>query len=627
MAALAVVGWAAPASVALMPGPMLAPAPAALFALAALSLWMLGRSQYRAGPTRASHGWIGRGAAGLIVFAGALLFLSHFAFLQTTGTGGWRLPVGLLHEAMAPNIAKNFILLGLALLLADTTTRRGRRPSSFFTVAVLLIALLALLGRAYGITEVVDGAIFMPVSTAGAFFLLALGTLCARPAQGVMEVVTSDGPGGATARTLFPATALLLLVLGWLRLEGERRGLYSADLGVTLYTFAFMTIFGALIWWSARLLHAMEARRAASEAERKRFFAVSPDLLYIAGSDGFLKSLNPAWETLLGFTTADLLAGPYLDLVHPDDRASTEAALRQVDTGVTQLSYENRCRCADGGYRWFSWRATAVHNERLIYGGARDITDKKEADSRILSLNAELAENARQLQQSNRELEAFSYTISHDLRAPLRHIDGYARMLQEDGAGQLAPELTRYISAISDSARHMGALIDDLLAFSRLGRRAVEPVRIDTAELVRRALQEAGGGQPVEAKVSIGGLPDAYADPVLFRQVWVNLLSNALKYSAPRGAEATIEISGEHEAGVTRYRIRDNGVGFDMRYADKLFGVFQRLHSQDEFAGTGVGLAIVQRALLRHGGGITAQSQSGEGATFTIEIPAEAVAQ
>jgi light-regulated signal transduction histidine kinase (bacteriophytochrome) len=155
----------------------------------------------------------------------------------------------------------------------------------------------------------------------------------------------------------------------------------------------------------------------------------------------------------------------------------------------------------------------------------------------------------------------------------------------------------------------------------------VEPVRIDTAELVRRALQEAGGGQPVEANVSIGVLPDAYADPVLFRQVWVNLLSNALKYSAPRGAEAAIEISGEHEAGVTRYRIRDNGVGFDMRYADKLFGVFQRLHSQDEFAGTGVGLAIVQRALLRHGGGITAQAQTGQGATFTIEIPAETVAQ
>jgi len=180
-----------------------------------------------------------------------------------------------------------------------------------------------------------------------------------------------------------------------------------------------------------------------------------------------------------------------------------------------------------------------------------------------------------------------------------------------------AADMRRYIDTISDSARQMGALIDDLLAFSRLGRKPVERTEVDMHLLVERVVQEVSDGD----RVSLGTLPTARADPVLLKQVWVNLLSNALKYSAPRGDAARIEISGEHGDGIVRYRIRDNGVGFDMRYADKLFGVFQRLHSHDEFEGTGVGLAIVQRIVTRHGGTIGAQAEPGRGATFTFELP------
>jgi PAS domain S-box-containing protein len=627
LSALMLVVWAmhyAAPTLWLFGLPATPPAVAALFAQSAMSLWMLARAHTDSPQSNAVRRRIARGAAGSIVVAAVVMLLSRLPMIQSGS--GWLQGLAALALLMPPNVAKNFILLATGLLLVDVTTRRGRRPGEYFAVAVLLIALLALLGHAYGIREVVQGRQFMPIPVALSFFLLALGLLCARPATGLMNIVTGDGPGGAMARTLLPGTALLLLVLGWLRLQGERHGLYAADLGVTLYTFAFMTIFGALIWWTARSLHVMEAQRAASEAERKRFYAVSPDLLYIAGFDGFLKNMNPAWETLLGYKQAELMANPYLDLVHPDDRAATLEALQGIEDATHQLSYENRLRCADGGYRWFSWRATAVPEQALIYGSARDITDRRKADNEIRSLNVELADNARKLEQSNRELEAFSYTISHDLRAPLRHIDGYARMLQEDGAEQLSPELLRYIDVISDSARHMGTLIDDLLAFSRLGRKTLETTRIDTAELIDRALHEASGGQPLAAQVSVQQLPAAYADPVLFRQVWVNLLSNALKYTAPRGGSAAIEITGEQDGGVTRYRIRDNGVGFDMRYADKLFGVFQRLHSNDEFDGTGVGLAIVHRALQRHGGSITAHAEPGKGATFTIEIPAEETA-
>jgi signal transduction histidine kinase len=230
-------------------------------------------------------------------------------------------------------------------------------------------------------------------------------------------------------------------------------------------------------------------------------------------------------------------------------------------------------------------------------------------------------QKGQELERSNRELEAFSYTISHDLRAPLRHVDGYARMLQEDAAEQLTPDMRRYLDTISESSRHMGALIDDLLAYSRLGRKPLEQLDVDMNALVERALPEAGTADSC-SEVKIGVLPRSYADPVLMRQVWVNLLSNAIKYSAPKGTDAKIEVTGERDGNISRYAIRDNGVGFDMRYADKLFGVFQRLHAQEDFEGTGVGLAIVKQIVERHGGRVAAASVPGQGACFTIEIPA-----
>lgn len=242
----------------------------------------------------------------------------------------------------------------------------------------------------------------------------------------------------------------------------------------------------------------------------------------------------------------------------------------------------------------------------------RDISERRQSEERVQALNAEL-------QQTNRELESFSYTISHDLRAPLRHIDGYARMLHEDAADRLDGDARRYLDEISQAARHMGSLIDDLLAFSRLGRKPLELVPVDMTELVQRVAREARAGD----RITVEPMPPVHADPVLLKQVWTNLVSNALKYSAPRDHDARIVITGERDGAVLRYRIRDNGVGFDMRYAGKLFGVFQRLHSDEEFEGTGVGLAIAQRILSRHGGAIQAEGQVGEGATFTFELPAD----
>ncbi len=232
-------------------------------------------------------------------------------------------------------------------------------------------------------------------------------------------------------------------------------------------------------------------------------------------------------------------------------------------------------------------------------------------------LERRVAERTAELQALNRELESFSYSVSHDLRAPLRAIDGFARMLEEDHAGQLDAEGRRLLGVVRASGRRMGQLIDDLLDFSRLGRQAMAPRSLDMAALVREVAAECDLGR---ARLEIGALPAAQADPGLIRQVWANLLGNAAKYSGKQ-PEPRIEVGGREEAGEAHYWVRDNGVGFDMRYADKLFGVFQRLHGMDEFPGTGVGLAIVKRVVGRHGGRAWAEGRPGEGATFHFCLP------
>jgi PAS domain S-box-containing protein len=310
-----------------------------------------------------------------------------------------------------------------------------------------------------------------------------------------------------------------------------------------------------------------------------------------------------------------------------EDRVRIEAAVAEASTRGTPYDLELRLTAADGKQKWV--RAICrpiIDNGKVVRvrGSFQDITDRKRAETEIRQLNTELERRVRdrtaELEVSNKELESFSYSVSHDLRAPIRHIAGFTRMVLDMCGPQLPAESRGHLEQVERAARRMGQLVDDLLAFSRLGRQPVRRQPVDARRLVEDCLNEvlhSVEGRQIETQV--GDLPQCEADLGLLRQVWLNLLANAVKYSA-KSDPAVIEIGATSTPEGIVYFVKDNGVGFDMRYVHKLFGVFQRLHRAEDFEGTGIGLALVQRIVHRHGGRVWAEAELNKGAKFSFTL-------
>ena len=256
----------------------------------------------------------------------------------------------------------------------------------------------------------------------------------------------------------------------------------------------------------------------------------------------------------------------------------------------------------------------SLENKKLIDRLQRSNRDLERYDK-------SLKDRTKQLKSANKELEAFCYSVSHDLRAPLRAVDGFSKVLLKEYSGKLNGEGSRLLGIIRNNTKQMGELIDDLLSFSRLGRQAIKVSDIDVTELAKRVSGELMASvSERKLQLDIKQLPPARADGKLIREVFVNLVSNAIKFTEPKEV-AIIEIGGETDTDENIYYVKDNGVGFDVEYSNKLFGVFQRLHSTDEFEGTGVGLALVQRIISRHGGRVWAEGKINQGATFYFTLP------
>jgi PAS domain S-box-containing protein len=363
----------------------------------------------------------------------------------------------------------------------------------------------------------------------------------------------------------------------------------------------------------------------AERTQQASLLNLTHDTIFVRDMNDVITYWNRGAQELYGWTAENAI-GRYsqqlLQTVFPVPVDDIRAELLQTGRWDGELKKTR----ADGtevvvASRW-SLRRDEQARPVAVLETNNDITERKRREQEIQSLNQELAKRSTELESINKELEAFAYSISHDLRAPLRHMAGYTELLQKKASSGLDEKSNHYIMMMLESAKRMGNLIDDLLAFSRIGRAETQKTLVNLAQLVREALSEVREdteGRNIAWK--IGTLPDFYGDRSMLRLVLVNLISNAIKFTRTR-PQAEIEIGSANGNGDELIVfIRDNGVGFDMKYVSKLFGVFQRLHQANEFEGTGIGLATVQRIIHRHGGKVWAEGVVDKGATFYFSTP------
>ncbi|MEO3428078.1 PAS domain S-box protein [Pelagibius sp. CAU 1746] len=370
----------------------------------------------------------------------------------------------------------------------------------------------------------------------------------------------------------------------------------------------------------------MKPRSVARENHFRALLEAAPDAVVIADAEGRIVLVNAQTERLFGYSRDDLVGQPVEALVperfrsgHVSRRRAFAAEPRTRPMGEGQELFGQR---ADGSEFPVEISLSPVDMEEgaLIIAAVRDVTEQRRIHHEIEELNQRLVRDNNELTAVNQELEAFSYSVSHDLRAPLRAIDGFSQALVEDYAEQLGEEGRDYLNRVRRAAQRMGLLIDDLIMLSRVTRSEMNPQDVDLGAIAQAVVQDLSAREPDRlADFVIDGSVAARGDVRLLRIAIENLLGNAWKFTA-RKTPARIEFGcGVHD-GVTHYFVRDNGAGFDMAYAEKLFQPFQRLHDDQSFAGTGIGLATVLRILRRHGGDIWAESEVGEGATFYFTL-------
>lgn len=349
----------------------------------------------------------------------------------------------------------------------------------------------------------------------------------------------------------------------------------------------------------------------------------SGDAIYIYDHEGKIISWNKGAEKIYGYSETEALRMKIWNIIPEYMETEMGNIMTNILNGNKIQALESKRITKHGKLIDVLFSAAVIKDNsndlKSIAITERDITEQKLADEKIKQLNADLKANILQLENSNKELESFSYSISHDLRAPIRALNGYSRIIEEKYTGTLDDEAKRLLRNIEENALKMGRLVDDLLAFSRLGKKEVQKSKIDMKKMVEDILEEVSKSTKHNAVIKINPLPGVNADHGLIYQVWINLISNAIKYSRKK-EKPEIEIGTIDSETATIFFVKDNGSGFNMKYAGKLFGVFQRLHSDEEFEGTGVGLAIVYRIITKHGGKIWADAKRDEGATFYFTL-------
>ena len=349
-------------------------------------------------------------------------------------------------------------------------------------------------------------------------------------------------------------------------------------------------------------------------AREARLLALSIDLLGAAGFDGYLKLHNPAWNRMLGYDDQELATTPYIDLIHPDDQAAARAVIDRMASGGTTIEFVCRIRRRDGMWRHILWSGQGAPDDGCFYVVGKDVTERRRLDQ-------ELENRAARLERINAELQDFAYIASHDLSEPLRMITSYLQLLQRRYGGQLDETADEFIHYAVDGAERMKLLIDDLLQYSRVGSAEVERVPVDADEVLEGVLRSLEGAILERgATVTHDPLGTVHADATQLGQLLQNLIANAIKF-AREDAPPEVRVERIDEPRNWHIVVRDNGIGIEERNAERIFKMFGRLHAREEYAGTGIGLAICRRIADRHSGSIWVESTPGAGSAFHVSIP------
>jgi PAS domain S-box-containing protein len=557
---------------------------------------------------------------------GAAVFIVGFLSVNSESLTKWW---------MDPLTAWVVLLLGLILMAGASRMPVIGYIRQLITFVVFFLCALVLVGYVYEVSEMHKNLLqYLRIPWTSSLFGLLAGhaLLFQHPNFGVMRVMSAEGFGSDVARRLLPTSILLLAGLGWLLAFGENYELYPASFGESLYAVLAITGFSGMLLVTATYLNRLDVERRAGERQVRRsqhqlqaILDNTPSPICMKDLEGTYLLVNQSFSRTFGFAVKDMVGRSVFDILPEAEARHVHSRFQEAVEKRAPVEVVDTITVNGVPRSYLSVRFPLLDPEGAPYAVCAvytDITDIKRQEEEIKHLNQSLREKARRQEAANSELEAFSYSVSHDLRAPLRHIAGFGQLLLQRHGPILDEKGKHYLDVILVSVARMGALIDDLLAFSRASKVEISWKRIrtqDVVEDVRAELLSRWTGPAVTWDV--GHLPDVEGDPSMVRLVWVNLLSNAMKYSGKNPApHISIHCvpNGEDEEV---FSVKDNGAGFDMRYADKLFGVFQRLHSNQEYEGTGIGLAMIRRILERHGGRIWAESSPGLGACFYFVMP------
>jgi PAS domain S-box-containing protein len=538
---------------------------------------------------------------------------------------------------MALTAEFSFLLIGMALLSLKASSSYSAAWAHWLAVPPLLISTLVIVGYAYGVESLYQASVYnsMALHTAIVFFILALSVWAADFKHGFALIAASDTAGGVVSRWLLPIIPVTLFFLGWIGLKGAQAGLYGFQFGMALIVLMGITICVIAVAWTANILHNTDIVRKVAETEvinlnaalelrrsEERFRllvrGVKDYAILMLDPKGLIASWNEGTERINGYKADEIIGEHFSCFYAPEDRASgkPEAALLQA---VSQGEFEEegwRLRKDSSGF-WASDSITPLCNENGELRGfskvTRDITERKKAEALIL-------QQVKELSRSNEDLAQFASVASHDLQEPLRMVIRYTQLLSRKYQGKLDADADELIAFAVDGANRMHQLIQDLLTYSRVGTKETMLLEINSDDALQQAIMNLRGAiEDSGAQVTHDRLPHVLADKSQLIQLFQNLVGNAIKYQKPGTPKIHVS-AAMNGAKKWNFSVTDNGLGIDPKNFEKIFGMFQRLHTREEFTGTGIGLALCKKIVERHGGGISVESQPGLGSTFRFAL-------